>query len=42
MSQQEFKNENFMLTDLAGRGDDLSRRLMEFYRKNFDVDFDNL
>lgn len=35
----EFKNTNVLLTDLLDRNDTLSKKLLEFYRKNFDIDF---
>jgi hypothetical protein len=40
MVLQKFRNENLMLTDLPCREDELSMRLMEFYKKNFDVSFE--
>lgn len=41
MDNSEFTNNNVMLRDLLGRKDPVSTKLIEFYSKNFDVDFES-
>lgn len=37
-----FVNDNIMVTDLLEMDDDISRRLVEYFDKNFDVNFEKL
>lgn len=40
--EEPFVNSNVMVTDLLEMDDDISRRLVGYFSKNFDVDFDRL
>ena len=40
--EEEYANKNTMLLDLLEKKDELSKRLIEYFRKNFDVNWDNL
>lgn len=40
--EEPFVNNNIMVTDLLEMDDDISRRLIDYFDKNFDVDLDRL
>lgn len=39
---ENFVNSNTMVTDMLRMDDDLSAKLLEYFEKNFDVDFKKL